>query len=81
MKWVLTLYVCSVLNGECYTPSKESFDYKKEYGTHYGCVRSGLGDSFEYLFSGDNFSADQVEKFKLYPKFTCITEKENKEDA
>jgi hypothetical protein len=81
MKWVLTLYVCSVLSGECVTPKQEHFSYKTEYGTHYGCVRAGLGDSFELMFNGESLSANQIETYKLYPKFTCITEKENKEDT
>ena len=79
MKWVLTLYVCSVLSGECVTPKQEHFSYKTDYGTHYGCVRAGLGDSFELIFNGETFSADQVETFQLYPKFSCIIEKVEEE--
>jgi hypothetical protein len=41
------------------------------YGTHYGCVRAGLGNSFEILFDGKTFSANVIEKMELYPKFSC----------
>ena len=41
------------------------------YGTHYGCIRAGLGNSFEILFDAKTFSANQIEKLELYPKFTC----------
>ena len=82
MKWILTLYVCSVLSGECFTPTQDTnFSYEKEYNSHYECVRNGLGDSYEFLFASGVFNQEQIEKFKIYPKFTCITEKENKQDA
>jgi len=66
MKFILTVYICSLLSGECVIPQdKESgFNYPKEYNTHYGCVRDGLGESFEILFNGDYFNADA--------KFGCI---------
>jgi hypothetical protein len=37
-----------------------------------GCVRDGLGESFEILFNGDYFNADTIETYKLYPKFACL---------
>ena len=74
MKFILTVYICSLLSGECVIPQdKESeFNYPKEYNTHYGCVRDGLGESFEILFNGDYFNADAIETWKLYPKFVCL---------
>ena len=71
MKFLLTLYICSLASGECVTPKLEELGMKQFYGTHYGCVRAGLGDSFELLFDGKTFSANQIEKFELYPKFSC----------
>ena len=41
------------------------------YGTLYGCVRAGLGNSFEILFDGKTFSANVIEKMELYPRFSC----------
>ena len=81
MKWILTLYICSVISGECVTPKQEHFSYKTEYDTHYGCVRAGLGDSFELMFDGKSFSANQIETYQLYPKFSCIPEEIKKEDT
>ena len=81
MKWILTLYVCSILSGECVTPKPEFFEYKKEYGTHYGCVRAGLGDSFELMFDGKSFTASQIEEYKLYPKFSCLPEEIKEENV
>ena len=71
MKFLLTLYICSVVSGECVMPKLEELDIKQFYGTHYGCVRAGLGESFELLFDGKTFSANVIEKMELYPKFSC----------
>jgi hypothetical protein len=51
MKFILTVYICSLLSGECVIPQdKEAgFNYPKEYGSHFGCVRDGLGESKYYL--------------------------------
>jgi hypothetical protein len=71
MKFLLTIYICSAIGGECVIPSDNKFNYPKEYGSHFGCVRDGLGESFEILYAGDYFSADQIENFRLYPTFSC----------
>jgi len=71
MKFLLTLYICSLTTGECISPKLEELDIKQFYGTHYGCVRAGLGESFEILFDGKTFSANHIEKLELYPKFSC----------
>ena len=71
MKFLLTLYICSVVTGECVMPKLEELEIKQFYGTHYGCVRAGLGNSFEILFDGKTFSANIIEKMELYPKFSC----------
>jgi len=71
MKFLLTVYICSLVSGECISPKLEQFEMKQFYGTHYGCVRAGLGNSFELLFDGKTFSANVIEKMELYPKFSC----------
>jgi hypothetical protein len=71
MKYLLTIAICSLTTGECVAPKLEQFNMDNYYGTHYGCVRAGLGNSFELLFDGKTFSANQIEKFELYPKFSC----------
>ena len=81
MSWVLTIYICSITTGECVQPKLEDWGFEKNYKTHYGCVRAGLGNSFELMFDGKTFSANIIEKFELYPKFSCLKEKEVKKDA
>jgi hypothetical protein len=71
MKFLLTIYICSLASGECIVPKLEQFEMSQFYGTHYGCVRAGLGNSFEILFDGKTFSANHIEKLELYPKFSC----------
>jgi len=71
MKFLLTIAICSLTTGECVMPKLEELGMKQFYGTHYGCVRAGLGDSFELLFDGKTFSANHIEKLELYPKFFC----------
>ena len=71
MKFLLTIYICSVVSGECISPKLEQFEMSQFYGTHYGCIRAGLGNSFEILFDGKTFSANVIEKMELYPKFSC----------
>jgi hypothetical protein len=34
-------------------------------------MQKGLGESYEILFGGKVFQADQVESLELYPKYTC----------
>ena len=72
MKFLLTLYICSLVTGECVMPKLEELDIKQFYGTHYGCVRAGLGDSFELLFNGEYFNEKTINEWKLYPKFSCV---------
>jgi hypothetical protein len=37
MKFILTVYICSLISGECVIPQDKElgFNYPKEYGTHY----------------------------------------------
>jgi len=45
--------------------------YPKIYDTHYECVRSGLSDSYEILYAEKFFDKDNINQYKLYPKFAC----------
>ena len=71
MKFFLTIYICSVVSQQCAEVPIQKYDYKRFYGTHYGCVKKCLSDSYVILYDGDLFSADQVESLELYPKFVC----------
>jgi len=41
MDFLLTIYICSIVTGDCIQPKLEDFGFKQFYGTHYGCVRAG----------------------------------------
>ena len=71
MKFFLTIYICSIVSQQCAEVPIDKHDYKRFYGTHYGCVQKGLGESYSILFDGDVFSADQVESLELFGKYTC----------
>ena len=71
MKFLLTVYICSIVSQQCTEVPLNKHMYDRFYGTHYGCVQKGLGESYDILFNGDVFQADQVESLKLFPKFTC----------
>ena len=47
MKFLLTVFICSVTGGDCYTnPS-----YPKTFDNHYECMRAGLVDAYEILIA------------------------------
>ena len=71
MKFFLTIYICSVVSQQCAEVPIKKYDYKRLHNTHYSCVQNGMKNSYEILFNGDVFSADQVESVELYPKFQC----------
>ena len=71
MNFLLTVYVCSIVNSTCAIAPPDLIPYKQEYGTHYGCVMSGIESSYKILFDGKHFSANVVETQELYPRFTC----------
>ena len=67
MKFILTVFICSVASGDCYTNPQ----YPKVLNNHYECIRQGLSDSYEILYAENNFTEDQINKMQLYPKFHC----------
>ena len=72
MKFLLTIYLCAGLNGECIQPILSEYNIDEYYKDHYGCVKSGLGESFELLFSGEFFDQKTINEWQLYPKFSCV---------
>ena len=71
MKFFLTIFICSAIDGECIIPMNEQYTYPKVYNTHYECVRSGLSESYEILYAENFFKEDDINQYKLYPKFSC----------
>jgi hypothetical protein len=45
MKFLLSVYICSVIDGSCIILDQEPYKYPKKYDTHYECVQSGLSDN------------------------------------
>ena len=60
------------MSGECYT-NKE---YPKIFPDHHDCVRAGLSESYEIIYAEGNFTKEIINNNQLYPKFTCIPEKD-----
>ena len=68
MKFLLTVYICSAMSGECYTNP----DFPKLFDDHHDCIRAGLSDSYEIIYAEGNFNKEDINNNQLYPKFTCI---------
>ena len=71
MKFLLTLYVCSVMHNNCMPVPQDMHQYQIMHSTFDSCIKDGLGESFEVLFNGKNLKIDQINKGGLYPKFHC----------
>ena len=52
MKFLLTVYICSAIGGDCYTNK----DYPKLFDDHHDCIRAGLSDSYEIIYAEGNFT-------------------------
>ncbi len=72
MKFLLTVFICSVVSGECYTNP----EYPKTFDNHYECMRAGLVDAYEILIADGNFTEEQINTLQLYPKFVCEPKKD-----
>ncbi len=71
MKFLLTLYICTGIGNSCLPVSQEMHSYQMNHETFNSCIKDGLGQSFEVFFNGENLKQDQINKGRLYPKFTC----------
>ena len=69
---MLTVFICSVLDGQCYTNP----EYPKPFDSHYDCMSAGLTESYKVLIGDGNFTEEQINKLQLYPKFICQPVKE-----
>jgi|TARA_X000001316_G_C902029_1_gene19923 hypothetical protein len=70
MKFVLILYLCSTLSGQC--PSQQISGYVFE--NHYDCVYSGYGlaqQTYKNLNDYEEYSRQNVEKNRIVIKFEC----------
>ena len=65
MKYLLTLIICSGVSGECnqvkgYPVIKDSYPI---------CILDGMIESHKFVTKA--FTYDQIEKFRVIPKYTC----------
>jgi hypothetical protein len=60
------------MSQECYTNK----DYPKVFPDHHDCIRAGLSESYEIIYAEGNFTKDEINNSQLYPKFTCIPQKD-----
>tara|TARA_B100000902_G_scaffold385364_1_gene426634 strand:- start:606 stop:824 length:219 start_codon:yes stop_codon:yes gene_type:complete len=70
MKFILTIYFCSVIAGDC----KNGMIYPKEFDTFKECLYSGYNQSMMLL---DEYPTEMINEFQVLTKFTC-TENKNK---
>ena len=71
MKFLLTIYLCSIVTGDCVRPILEEYNITQYYDTHYECVQKGLGESYDLLFADGIFTAEKINEWEIYPKFSC----------
>ena len=70
MKYMLVLYMCSMVTGEC--PSSNIT--MMQYDTHFNCVVGGYKkahNTFSNLEEMEDFEKEYIEEEKLVIKFNC----------
>ena len=70
MKYVLVLYMCSMLSGKC--PSNTFAGY--QFTNHYDCVNAGYAiaqSTFRNLEELEEYNRDYIEQSKIVVKFEC----------
>ena len=70
MKYILVLYMCSMINNTC--PSNTISGY--QFNTHYDCVNSGYAiaqQTFRNLKELPEWDIPDFEKQKIVIKFDC----------
>jgi hypothetical protein len=68
MKWLLVVYICSGITGECRIPP----EYPAVKNNYYDCVQDGLGDAYEILFGSESvFNSEIIVNSQLYPQYKC----------
>ena len=72
MKFLLTIYICSAMSGECFTNK----DYPKVFDDHHDCVRAGLSESYEIIYAEGNFTKKNINDNQLYPRFLCTPQED-----
>jgi|TARA_R100001460_G_scaffold15688_1_gene34532 hypothetical protein len=79
MKFLLVVYICSAVEGECRTPPQ----YPAVKNDYYDCVHDGLGEAYDLLYGSDSpFPREMIIESQLYPQYKCTPIKdEGKKEA
>ena len=72
MKFLLVVYICSAIEGECRTPP----EYPKIKDNYYECVQHGLGEAYDLLFGDSIFTKEMIINSQLYPQYRCTPVKD-----
>ena len=70
MKYILILYMCSMVSGECPTSTISGYQFEN----HYDCVNAGYGVSqqtFRNLEDLEEWSREYIEQQKIAIRFEC----------
>ena len=70
MKYILVLYMCSMLSNSC--PSSTVSGYQFE--SHFDCVNAGYAiaqNTFRNLEEIEEYNRDYIEQSKIVVKFEC----------
>ena len=70
MKYILVLYMCSMLSNNCPTSTISGY----QFNTHYDCVNAGYGvaqSTFRNLKELEEWDREYLEQSKIVVKFEC----------
>ena len=70
MKYILVLYMCSMLSNSCPTSTIAGY----QFNTHYDCVNAGYAvaqSTFRNLEELEEYNRDYIEQSKIVVKFEC----------
>lgn len=70
MKYILILYMCSMVSGECPSSTISGWQFEN----HYDCVNAGYGVSqqtFRNLEDLEEWSKEYIEQQKIAIRFEC----------
>ena len=70
MKYILVLYMCSMLSNNCPTSTIAGY----QFTTHFDCVNAGYAiaqSTFRNLKDMEEYEREVIEKQKLVIKFEC----------
>ena len=70
MKYILVLYMCSMINNSCPTSTVSGY----QFSSHYDCVNAGYAiaqSTFRNLQEMEEYEREVIENKKLVIKFEC----------